>query len=460
MNTPNSPVSRRDLLRRSLLGAAGLSLADNPLIRAWAASPPSQITGKARSVIQIWLWGGPPHLDTFDPKPDAGRDYSGPLTQPIETNVRGMRIGQLLPLLARQADKFSLIRSLTHGSNAHETATYMVQTGRKAGERLVYPCVGSVVSLFKGYDGGYQGQIPPYILLTEPVGRFEEAGFLPTRYKPFITGGDPSQDRFAVEGVVAEGITDQQQRDRQALLGKLDSLGRALPSHAAIKALARSREQAFDLIVGDGGKAFDVSQENEAVRDRYGRTTLPAQAVNQRAPRTRFGQACLVARRLVERGVPYVTINYPGWDTHKDNFTEMNRMLPDLDRGLAALLGDLADRGLLDRTIVWVGGEFGRTPRIDWDAPWNGGRGHWGGAFSALVAGGGFRGGQVVGATDARGEEVKVRPVYPSDLIGTIYKLLGIDPAASLPNPQGLDARVMPAPADGTPASGLLNEIL
>lgn len=453
-------ITRREVIHRGLIGAAGLCLADSPAFRAWAATPASRVSGKARSVIQIWLWGGPPHLDTFDPKPEAGKEYCGPLAKPVETKVSGMRISELLPLLAKQADKYSLIRSLTHGSNAHETATYMVQTGRKAGERLLYPCVGSVVSLFRGYDGGYQGQIPPYILLTEPIGRFEESGFLPTRYKPFITGGDPSQVRFAVEGVVADGITDQQQRDRRDLLGKLDSLSRSLPNHAAIKALARSREQAFDLIVGDGGKAFDVSQENDAVRDRYGRTTLPAQAVNQTAARTRFGQACLVARRLVERGVPYVTINYPGWDTHKDNFTEMNRMLPDLDKGLSALIQDLAGRGLLESTIVWVGGEFGRTPRIDWDAPWNGGRGHWGSAFSALIAGGGFKGGQVIGATDARGESVKDRPVHPSDLIGSIYKLLGIDPVAPLPNPQGLDARVMPTPADGVPTFGLLNEIL
>jgi uncharacterized protein (DUF1501 family) len=315
--------------------------------------------------------------------------------------------------------------------------------------------------MFKGYDAGYQVSIPPYIVLTEPLGRFDETGFLGTRYRPFITGGDPSQARFAVEGVVAEGITDQQQRERRDLLNRLDALSRALPRNAALTALARSRDQAYNMIIGDGASAFDLSQEAEALRDRYGRATLPPTAsAAQVAPRTKFGQSCLVARRLVERGVPFITINYPGWDTHKDNFVEMKRMLPDLDKGLATLIQDLSERGLLDSTIIWCGGEFGRTPKVDWQAPWNGGRGHWGQAFCALVAGGGFKGGRVVGATDARGEEVKQRPVYPGDVIGTIYKLLGIDPSAALPNPQGLTVSVMRTPAEGVPTGGLLSEII
>jgi len=454
-------ISRRDMLRRGLLGAAGLCLADSLAIRAWAAAPPSEVTGKAKSVIQIWMWGGPAHLDTFDPKPEAGSDYCGPFNKPVETNVSGTRICELLPLLAKQADKYSIIRGMTHGNNAHETATYMVQTGRKAGERLVYPCAGAVVSLFKGYDGGYQGQIPPYIVLTEPLGRFDEAGFLAARYKPFTTGGDPSQARFMVEGIVAEGITDKQQRDRRDLLNKLDKLQHSLPENPGLQALVRSRDQAYDMIIGDGAKVFDLSDEKDALRDRYGRATLAAAAPpTMIAPRTTFGQSCLVARRLVERGVPYITINYPGWDTHKDHFVEMKRRLPELDQGMATLIQDLSERGLLDSTIIWWGGEFGRTPKVQWEAPWNGGRGHWGNAFCAVVAGGGFKGGRVVGATDAKGEEVKDRPVYPCDLIGGMYKLLGIDPGASLPNPQGLDARVMPTAAEGVPTGGVLNEII
>ena len=167
-----------------------------------------------------------------------------------------------------------------------------------------------------------------------------------------------------------------------------------------------------------------------------------------------------MARRLVEAGVPYVTINYKGWDTHKQHFQTMRRKLPELDQGMATLLQDLSERGLLDSTIVWWGGEFGRTPRVQWEPPWNGGRGHYGQCFSAVVAGGGFQGGKVVGASDARGEAVAKRPVYPQDLIGSIYELLGIDPDGPLPNSRGLDVRVLPGAEDGVPSGGRLKEIM
>lgn len=199
--------SRREALRHSLFGAAGLLLANRLDSASPAATPPA----KAKAVIQIWMWGGPSHLDTFDPKPEAGNDYSGPLNKPIPINVDGIMIGELLALLAKQADKYSIIRSMTHGVNAHETASYIVQTGRKPGDGQVYPCVGAVVSLFKGYDAGYRGLIPPYVVLTELQGRFSEAGFLGSRYKPFATGGDPAKTPFVVEGVVAEGISEQRQ---------------------------------------------------------------------------------------------------------------------------------------------------------------------------------------------------------------------------------------------------------
>jgi hypothetical protein len=436
------PISRREAMRRSLLGAAGLVLAGSSGRRAQAAVLPA----KAKAVIQIWMWGGPSHLDTFDPKPAAGYDYCGPLDKPIPTNVNGIIIGELLPLLAQQADKYSIIRSMTHGINAHETASYIVQTGRMPGDRLVYPCVGAVVSLFKGYNAGYKGLIPPYIVLTQPPGRFDEAGFLGVRYKPFATGGDPAQARFAVEGIVAQGVTDQRQQSRRELLHQLNTFEAAMKNDASLKASDEAEAQAYDLILGDAGKVFDLSQEKDEMRDRYGRNT--------------FGQSCLVARRLVERGVPYVTINYEGWDTHRQHFQIMRQKLPQMDKGMATLLQDLSERGLLDSTIIWWGGEFGRTPKIQWEAPWNGGRGHWGDVFSAVVAGGGFKGGHVVGASDERGEQVKERPVYPCDLIGSIYELLGLDPDGKLPNPEGLDIHLTPTAADGVPMAGRLKEIM
>jgi hypothetical protein len=429
-------------------------LAGAPVAGAAADLPPKEKGGKAKSVIQIWAAGGPTHLDTFDPKPEAGNDYCGPLNRPIATNVAGIRIGELLPTLAKQADKYSIIRSMTHGNNGHETASYLTQTGRRPGDRLVYPCAGAVVTLFKGYDGGYKGLIPPYIVLTQTQGRFSEAGFLGPRCQPFATGGDPAQSRFMVEGVSSQGITDQQQKDRRDLLRKLDTLGSSVPGSPALTAFYQSEEQAYDMILGDGAKVFDLSQENAELRSRYGHRPWSDTAL------ITFGQACLVARRLVERGVPYITINYGGWDTHSDIFRTMQQKLPELDQGLSTLLQDLSDRGLLDSTIIWWCGEFGRTPKIDWQPPWNGGRGHYGKVFSAVVAGGGFKGGQVVGQSDAKGEEVKDRPVYPCDLLGSMYALLGIDPDATLPNPLGMRLTVTPTVADGIPMAGRLKEIM
>lgn len=437
-----TPISRREVMRRGLAGAAGLLLADRLGLAAQTATRPT----KAKAVIQIWMWGGPSHLDTFDPKPEAGYDYCGPLNKPIATNVEGIRIGELLPLLAKQADKYSIIRSMTHGINGHETAAYAVQTGRMPGDRDVYPSVGAVVALFKGYDAGYKGLIPPYIVLTELQGRFSETGFLGPRCKPFATGGDPAQTRFAVEGVVAQGISDQRQRDRRDLLHKLDTLRHAMPRDSLLTVSDQCEQQAYDLILGDAGKVFDLSQEKNDLRDRYGRNT--------------FGQSCLMARRLVERGVRYVTINYKGWDTHKQHFQIMRRKLPEMDKGMATLLQDLSDHGLLDSTIVWWSGEFGRTPRVQWEPPWNGGRGHYGPVFSAVLAGGGFKGGHVVGASDAKGETVKDRPVYPCDLIASMYELLGIDPDARLPHPQGKVVHVTPSAADGVKMGGRLKEIM
>jgi hypothetical protein len=435
-------LTRREALRRTLVGAGALSVAGSPLWRAFAEPRAT----RARSVIQIWMWGGPCHLDTFDPKPEAGSDYSGPLDKPIATNVEGIRIGELLPLLAKQADKYSLIRGMSHGVNAHETASYTVQTGHASGGGQVFPSVGAVVSFFKGYDAGYKGLIPPYIVLTELQGRFSEAGFLGSRYKPFATGGDPGAARFAVEGVVAEGVSDERQRARRELLHNLNTLDHAMKGDPRIAALGQCEKEAYDLILGDAGKVFDLSQEKDALRERYGRNT--------------FGQSCLMARRLVERGVPYVTINYKGWDTHKQHFQIMRRKLPELDKGLANLIQDLSEKGLLESTVVLCCGEFGRTPKVLWEPPWNGGRNHHGQAFSALVAGGGFKGGHVVGKTDAKGEHVVERSVHPSALIASIYTLLGIPATAKLPHPQGLNIRAMPTLADNATEPSLVTELI
>lgn len=432
-------------MRRGLCGAAGVFLANHTIYGA--ATPPvaSQAPAKAKSVIQIFLWGGMSHNDTWDPKPESGREYMGEFAKAIPTNVPGIQIGELFPLLAKQADKYALIRSMTHRNNGHETAAYLMQTGHAPGERLSYPSIGAVFALFK--SPSYKGLIPPYVVLIRAQGRFSEEGFLGPKFKPFATGGDPNAPRFEVEGIVAQGITDERQKARRDLLGKVDTMARVMRASPQMTLAQDAKKTAYELILGKGKEVFDLSKEKAELRNLYGRHT--------------FGQECLVARRLVEAGVPYVVINYPGgWDTHSNHFATMRRQAPQLDQGLAMLLQDLKDHGLLDTTVVWCCGEFGRGPKIDWQPPWNGGRNHYGNVFTVLVAGGGFKGGRIVGSSDAKAQEVKDRPVYPVDLLGSIYHLAGIDPTAKLPHPLGLDTHVLPLAAEGAKSAGLLTEIM
>jgi len=434
-------MSRRDFVRVGALGAMGLTFAD--LLRLKAEGKTTE--AKAKSVIQLWMGGGPTHLDTFDPKPEAGDDYCGPLKNPIQTNVPGIRISEKLPLMAKCADKYSIIRSMTHRNNGHETATYIMQTGTMPGD-LVYPAMGAVVA-YKRDEAGYKGSLPPYMSITRSFGRFSEAGFLGTNYKTFSTGGDPNRDRVSVQGIVAPGgVTEQRLNDRRTLLKSVDELATGMDKNKKYEAMDSFQERAYGLILGDAKKAFEMSEEKDETRERYGRN--------------RFGQACLLARRLVERGVPYVTVNSGGWDTHRDNFGRMDVLLPPLDQGFSALLEDLSQRGLLDTTIVTWFGEFGRTPKIYPEAPWDGGRHHYGNAMSAIVAGGGFKGGMIVGETDETGAEPKERATYPWDLTASMYTLLGIDPLGTLPHPLGCVAYVTPVGSGDLESGGILTEIM
>ena len=439
------PTTRRNFLAGGLSAVAATALGAIPVPEHAAQAAPSRPTfkpGKAKSVIQIWMWGGPSHLDTFDPKPGAGKDFCGPWDKPLTTNVPGIEISQSLPMLARCADMYSIVRSMTHGSNHHEVASYMMQTGRMPGGGLVCPCVGAVVAKVKGYDAGYDSPVPPYVVLTTAQGRFSECGFLGPRYKPFVTGGDPSKTPFLVSGYVVEGITEKRQRNRRRLLESLDMFGEASTGSPLVEEIDVARRHAYDLISGDAVKLFDLGTEPEKIREEYGMNW--------------FGQSCLMARRLVAEGVPYVTINYRGWDTHKRHFETLGRRQAEWDRGVATLLKDLGDRGLLDSTILWWGGEFGRAPKIGWDSPWFGGRGHFGQCFNVMLAGGGFQGGRVVGMSDDRGQTVVARPVAPQDLLGSIYQQLAIDPDALLQNDKGIDIPYMPPASE----AGRLVEIM
>ena len=224
---------------------------------------------KAKAVIQLWMSGGPPHLDTFDPKPEAGSDYTGPLRDTIETNVPGIRISDHLPMMAKCADKYSIIRSMTHGEGGHETATYIMQTCTMPGE-LMYPSMGAVLA-FKKYEAGYRG-LPPYMAISSPLGRFTESGFLGTDYRVFATGGDPNQDQIRVEGLVMPGgVTPERFRDRRALLRSVDALATASQGTKELRDVDSFQERAYDMIQSEANKAFNMAAEKPEVRERYGR---------------------------------------------------------------------------------------------------------------------------------------------------------------------------------------------
>lgn len=425
-------MNRREFLKISaaaaVYGLLGKVLPFGTALAASGAPAPRALRKHARSVIEIWVWGGPCQLETFDPKPDASRDYNGGF-KAIPTNVPGIEISEFWPEMAKIADKYSIIRSMTHPHNGHETATYLMQTGRMPGGGTVYPAIGAVIAMFKRKE--YRGDIPPYVILTIPKGRFSEVGFLSEEFSPLVTGGNPNAARFVVDGIVPPGgLTAAEQSARFDLLDRIDTFGREAKDLAVMKGFADAGRAARKVIEGDGAKVFDLAQESNEVRERYGRNYL--------------GQSCLTARRLVEAGVPYITINAQGWDTHKRHFETMKTKAAEMDKAVSALIADLSERKLLDSTIIWWTGEFGRRPRVDWEAPWNGGRNHYAKCFTSLVAGGGFAGGRVVGASDETASNVVSRPVTPQDMLGSIYELCGIDPDGPLPNPIGLKTTVLP----------------
>ena len=392
----------------------------------------------AKSVILVYLDGGPAQTDTFDPKPKAGRSYFGNYKGVAKTNVEGIEIGEKLPLLATMADKYSLIRTMTHGSNAHETGHYAMITGDTSGGAVVYPSFGAVISYM--LKDTYKGILPCYISVTAANNRFNEGGFLGNSYKSFDTGGRPESKEYEVEGVVNKYVNRERMDKRMALLKNFET------QPMEKQKIDSLRDVNMEFIWGESRELFNLANESDSVKARYGKT--------------RIGQSCLVARKLVEAGVPFVNVRTTGWDTHKKHFQKMGSMLPSLDKALSALIADLDERGLLDSTIILCGGEFGRTPKVEWEAPWNGGRAHYGKTFSYLVAGGGFHGGKVVGKTNKTGEKVEERPVAPCDLIGTIYLLMGIDPYGTLPHVSEGDLPILPSLLDKNRSHGLLYEII
>jgi hypothetical protein len=424
----NSP-SRRDFVRIGGLAALGLGLPEFFLRRTLAADSPA----KAKRCILIWLDGGPSHLETFDLKPSAPREVRGPFSA-IDTAVNGIQVSELFPGLAARMKHAAIVRSLTSPLGEHNLGTQYLLTGYPPTPALDYPTIGSVVQ----HLDSVERPLPRFVAVPNfRVGgqQFAAHGYLPAAANPFEVGGDPAQPDFRVAGLdYFPGIDARRLSRRREYLAALDSVVRQAEAAPAPPA-GSPFDQAYRLIMSPEAKAaFDLSREPAKTRARYG-------------PRT-IGQSTLLARRLVEAGVPFVTVNYPGWDTHQNLYTQLKEgftgaqhpvgLIPSLDLALSALVDDLSDRGLLAETLVLVMGEFGRTPKLNTQ----GGRDHWPRVFSALLAGGGVPGGQVMGASDATGESPKDRPITPADLAATIYTLLGIDPQQLLYTPDGRPVHV------------------
>ncbi len=420
-------MTRRALLEIGASSVLGLSLAD--LLRLRAAGPSQN--GTARSVLFLWLWGGPAHLDTWDPKPSAPLEFRGPFS-PIATSVNGIRIGELFPQVAKQAHRFALVRSLHTASNDHGVAGTIGLTGSSAGAvgldgkpqaGSARPALGSIVAKARGLGS----KVPPFMVVGGRLHQGKKAiigeggGPLGALYDPFRLEYHPAKGTSIPVLQLPNDLTPERLGDRQRLLQAFNQAAWRMDG-TPFQALDDYHRQAFAMLTSpSASKLFDLGRESDALKDRYGRT--------------RFGQSCLLGRRLIEHGVPFVQVNWSdhveaeedsgdgGWDHHYRNFQIMqDRHAPWLDQALSALLTDLHERGLLKQTLVVAMGEFGRSPKINPMA----GRDHWEHCYSAVLAGGGIHGGRVIGSSDARGAHPADRPVTPADIAATVQYAVGI----------------------------------
>jgi uncharacterized protein (DUF1501 family) len=411
-------LSRRSFLRIGALGA-GLTLADLLRGRARAAAAGRPTSNK--SAIMVYLPGGPSHLDTYDPKPNAPREFRGEF-KPINTNVPGIQICELLPEQARMFDRLAVIRSVI---SVNEHSDSLVMTGYSNRENLTanHPSFGSVVSRVRGDTGN----VPPFVSLRG-LTRGTEPGFLGMAHRPFNPSGPGVQDLR-----LASGMTMDRVAERRTLLTSFDGMRRELDTSDMLAGLDSFTSRAFEMVASGGVRtALDLSREPASTRTRY-----------------RGIEQFLTARRLVEAGVGCVTLAYGSWDTHAQNFRSLRRQLPVLDHAIANLVQDLRDRGLNNEVTVIVWGEFGRTPRINRNA----GRDHWPQVMSALIAGGGMRMGQAIGTSSARGESPQDRPYTVSQVLSTIYRVMGIDPAMTFMSNTGRPVHVLD---DRTPVRELI----
>ena len=448
-NSCAGPMSRRWFLRAGTLGLTGLTMADVLRLQAAQGKPGA---APDTAVIYVWLAGGPPHLDTYDMKPGAPEEYRGQF-RPIRTNVPGIEVCELLPLHAKCADKYTLVRSIAHTFSDHGGGSKHVMTGRPpatpTGSVNDAPSVPSIIAKMREHieiglpnvitssDGG-RSQVDTYALGT---------AYLGPKYIPFAVDGDPSRPKFEIQNVSLNSTLAERLDDRVTLLKSVDQMRRDLDAHGTMNAMDRFNQQAISLLTSPRAReAFDLSREPDKLRERYGRHS--------------WGQRALMARRLVEAGCSFVTValenpnvanTYYNWDTHAanhDNFIDMRNRLPIYDKALTALIEDLHDRGLTKKVLLVVTGEFGRSPRISISNGPKGtryGREHWPGAMSVLVAGGGMQHGQVVGSTNYKGEYPEDRPLTPADLWATVYRHLGIEQNATIPDHTGRPQFLLPS---------------
>jgi len=411
---------RRDFLRVGMLSLLGLSMSQYFALAEGAKKTPlaGKTTGTADSAILIWLGGGPSHIDTFDPKPEAPVEIRGNF-KAVNTNVAGIQLSEHLARTSRVMDKLCVVRSVTSPTAAHEIGTHYMLTGFLPLPGFAVPSYGAVTSHLLGP----RSALPPYISIQEP-GSEMGAGFLGASLNPFCPGGDPANPNFKVRDLNPPANMAQDKQDRRRALRQV--VDNAFRQHEKGSDTARAVDSFYNraytlLSSSEARAAFDLKLEKDELRNSYGRNN--------------FGQSLLLSRRLVEAGVRFSTVSLGGWDNHSNIFHSLgDSHLPNFDQSFATFIADMSQRGLLDRTLIVVMGEFGRTPIVNRDA----GRDHYSRVFSLLLAGGGIKGGTVVGASDAKGMEPAADPVKPEDLAATIYHALGIDYTQSIASPEGV----------------------
>lgn len=445
------PLPRREFLRVGLLGMAGLSLSE--LLRLEAkATAQAFSTSRQKSVIILWMRGGPSHLDMWDPKPDAPLEYRGEF-KAVPTKVPGIQLTELLPRCGRIMDKWSIIRSLHHDIPDHFKGDQVCLTGYPPGpnpEENVMPSCGSIVAKQLQHKNR---RVPAYVVVRKMAAGMGSA-YLGKSCDPFQTIADPNKDGpFRIPNFeLPEGISLDRLGNRRSLLEGMDRLRREMDQSGQMEAMDEFQQRAWDIVTSKAAReAFDLDAESQAMRERYG--LLPAfkpAGPDRFGVPGNWGQRVLLARRLVEGGVRLVTVDMGNWDAHKEIFDELRSgFLPRWDLAYSALIEDLDQRGLLDSTMVIAWGEFGRTPRI---SSANAGRDHWSNVFSAAVAGGGIQGGRVVGSSDEKGESPDSNPKTPQDLLATLYRHLGVDTTVQYADHTGRPHPVLPS---GTPIDEL-----